>query len=156
MYSRTIIIGNLARDIEKINTSSGAVLGKGSIAYSDGYGDKKKTHFIDFVAFSKTAEALNNYTRKGSKVMLEGVIQFEQWTAQDGTNRNKHALRVDTMKMLDSKPKDQGQESNYNQANSNYNQPQPQYTAQSNYPEANTRQEHKIPEIDIEEEQIPF
>lgn len=40
------------------------------------------------------------YLKKGSKVLLEGRLVFEQWSAQDGTNRSKHSLRVDTMKML--------------------------------------------------------
>lgn len=111
MYSSTTIIGNLSKDISLTYVPSGTAVAKTSIAYSDGFGENKKTHFIDVVAWGKTAEALNSYCKKGSKVLLVGVVQLEQWTAQDGTNRSKHSLRVDTMKMLDSKK--QNQENSY-------------------------------------------
>ena len=122
--------------------------------------------------FGRSAEVANQYLRKGSKVLLEGRLVFEQWTAQDGTNRSKHALRVDTMKMLDSKSDSQnlGQDNSqvgynnpnngYNQAPSNqYNQPQ-QNAGESNYGGMNKGQqkapEQNIPEIDIDDDEIPF
>ena len=52
---------------------------------------------------SKSAEVANQYLKKGSKVLLEGRLIFEQWTVQDGSTRSRHSLRVDTLKMLDSK-----------------------------------------------------
>ncbi len=92
--------------------------------------------FLDFNIFGRSAEVANQYLRKGSKVLLEGRLVFEQWTAQDGTNRSKHALRVDTMKMLDSKADSQNMsganmnnqnsynQNSYNPQGSQYNQPQ--------------------------------
>ena len=104
MYSSTTIVGNLSKDIALTYVPSGTAVAKTSIAYSDGFGENKKTHFIDVVVWGKTAEAFNNYCKKGSKVLLVGVVQLEQWTAQDGSSRSKHSLRVEEMKMLDSKP----------------------------------------------------
>ena len=106
MYSSTTIVGNLSKDIALTYVPSGTAVAKTSIAYSDGFGENKKTHFIDVVVWGKTAEAFNNYCKKGSKVLLVGVVQLEQWTAQDGSSRSKHSLRVEEMKMLDSKPND--------------------------------------------------
>lgn len=145
MYSKTITIGNLTKDISLSYTPTGTAIGRTSIAYTEGFGDNKKSHFMDVTAWGKTAETMEKYLRKGSKVMLEGVVQFEQWTSQDGSNRSKHALRVETMKMLDSKSD--------NQSSNTQQQPQqPQYTNQYQVPV----QEHKIPEIDIEDLEIPF
>jgi len=53
--------------------------------------------------FGRSAEIANQYLKKGSKVLLEGRLIFEQWTAKDGTKRNRHSLRVETMKMLANK-----------------------------------------------------
>lgn len=108
MYSKTIMIGNLTKDIEIRYLPSGAAISKSAIATSHKYKSavgeqKEEVCFIDFNIFGKAAEIANQYLHKGSKVMLEGRIVLEQWQAQDGSNRSKHSLRVDTMKMLDGK-----------------------------------------------------
>lgn len=107
MYNKTIILGNLTKDIELRYLPSGSAIAKSSIVYTTGFGDNKKSHFIDVTFFGKLAETANQFLKKGSKVLLEGEIHFEQWTAQDGSNRSKHSLKVDEMKMLDSKPTQQ-------------------------------------------------
>ena len=142
MYSSTTIVGNLSKDIALTYVPSGTAVAKTSIAYSDGFGENKKTHFIDVVVWGKTAEALNSYCKKGSKVLLVGVVQWEQWKDKDGSNRSKHSLRVEEMKMLDSKPND-----------GNSQQPQPkQYQKQENKLLTN-----EVPDIDIEiEDTVPF
>lgn len=179
MYNKVVMVGNLTRDIELRYMPNGAALAKGAIATSHRYktqtGEQKdEVCFLDFNIFGRSAEVANQYLRKGSKVLLEGRLVFEQWTAQDGTNRSKHALRVDTMKMLDSKADSQnlGQNSGqvgYNSPQNNYGQPQqsqynqPQQNAsQNSYGGMNNNQtaqkapEQNIPEIDIDDDEIPF
>ncbi len=142
MYNKVIMVGNLTRDIELRYLPSGAAVAKSAIATSYNYktssGDKKdEVCFLDFNIFNRSAEIANQYLRKGSKVLLEGRLVFEQWTAQDGTNRSRHSLRVDNMKMLDGKEDNQGQ-------------------SQSEYQEPKQNSGYKIPEIDIDEDKIPF
>ena len=101
------MIGNLTRDIELKYLPSGSAIAKSAIATSHKYKmqngeQKEEVCFLDFTVFGKGAEILNQYVKKGSKVMLEGRLIFEQWQANDGTNRNRHTLRVDEFKFLDS------------------------------------------------------
>ena len=108
MYNKTILVGNLTKDIELKYLASGAAIGKSSIATSYKYKtasseQKEETCFLDFNMFGRSAEVANQYLKKGSKVLLEGRLIFEQWTAKDGTKRNRHSLRVETMKMLANK-----------------------------------------------------
>lgn len=177
MYNKVVMVGNLTRDIELRYMPNGAALAKGAIATSHRYktqtGEQKdEVCFLDFNIFGRSAEVANQYLRKGSKVLLEGRLVFEQWTAQDGTNRSKHALRVDSMKMLDSKADSQnmGQDNQvgYNNPQNSYNQPQqnqynqPQQNAgQNSYGGMNNQAmqkapEQNIPEIDIDDDEIPF
>ena len=178
MYNKTIMVGNLTRDIELRYLPSGAAIAKSAIATSYKYktasGEQKdEVCFLDFNMFGRSAEVANQYLRKGSKVLLEGRLVFEQWTAQDGTNRNKHSLRVETMKMLDSKSDSTNNNAGGNQSHNpqgSYNQPaQNQYNnasnaqntqgSQNNYGgnnQAPVVPEQKIPEIDIDEDEIPF
>jgi single-strand DNA-binding protein len=153
------MVGNLTRDIELKYIPSGAAIAKSAIATSHKYKmqsgeQKEEVCFLDFVVFGKSAEILNQYVRKGSKVLLEGRLVLNRWTAQDGTNRSNHTLNVESFKFLDSKGSTDNQGANqYNQnQNQNYNQ-QPQNSMQQNTP---VQQEQKIPEIDINEDEIPF
>lgn len=177
MYNKVIMVGNLTRDIELRYLPSGAAIAKSAIATSFKYksqaGEQKdEVCFLDFNIFGRSAEVANQYLRKGSKVLLEGRLVFEQWTAQDGTNRNRHSLRVDSMKMLDSKAdsmNNAGDNQGYNPQGGGYNQPagnqynnnSSQYGQQNNYGgnQASAQQampEQKIPEIDIDDDEIPF
>lgn len=148
MYNKVIMVGNLTKDIELRYLPSGAGIAKSAIATSFKYktatGEQKdEVCFLDFNIFGRSAEVASQYLRKGSKVLLEGRLVFEQWTAQDGTNRNRHSLRVDTMKMLDSKSD--------NQQSNSYQQPQ-----QNQYQAQERTGDQRIPEIDIDESEIPF
>lgn len=174
MYNKVVMIGNLTRDIELKYLPSGAAISKSAIATSYKYKastgeQKEEVCFLDFNIFGRTAEVANQYLRKGSKVLLEGRLVLEQWTAQDGTNRSKHSLRVDTMKMLDSKADSQNNKSEYasgdygQQNASAYNnsvqQPNNYTGAQASGGmggNASSQAAHTIPEIDIDEDEIPF
>lgn len=142
MYNKTIMVGNLTRDIELKYLPSGSAVAKSSIASSYRYKSqtgeqKEEVCFLEFNMFGRSAEVANQYLKKGSKVLLEGRLVLEQWTAQDGSSRSRHSLRVEEIKMLDSKPND---------GNSQQSQPQ-QYQ----------KQVANIPEIDLSmDESVPF
>jgi single-strand DNA-binding protein len=170
MYNKVIMVGNLTRDIELRYLPSGSAIAKSAIAtsfkYKSSTGEKKdEVCFLDFNMFGRSAEVANQYLKKGSKVLLEGRLVFEQWTAQDGSTKSRHSLRVDNMTMLDSKgdSTNAGDNQGYNPQGS-YNQPAAaaQYnepTSQGNYGGINQSKpkiEQRIPEIDIDEDEIPF
>ncbi len=165
MYNKVIMVGNLTRDIELRYLPSGSAIAKSAVAtsykYKSSTGEQKdEVCFLDFNIFGRSAEVANQYLKKGSKVLLEGRLVFEQWTAQDGSTRSRHSLRVDAMKMLDSKGDSgmAGDNQGYNPQGS-YNQPaniqydEPSYGGMN---QAKQKVEHKIPEIDIDEDEIPF
>jgi single-strand DNA-binding protein len=160
MFNKIIMVGYLTRDIVLRYLPSGSAVAKSAIATSHKFKSQSgeqidEVCFLDFTVFGRSAKICNQYLRKGSKVLLEGRLIFEQWTTQDGTNRNRHSLRVDTMKMLDSK--NSGENTGYNPANYQ-NQP----SATSSNPESNHNYQspgamnRDIPEIDIDDDEIPF
>lgn len=114
MFNKVILVGNLTRDIELRYMPSGAALAKSAIATTHKYKDQlnnqqEEVCFIDFSIFGRAAEVANQYLKKGSKVLLEGRLVFEQWTAQDGSTRSRHSLKVETLKMLDTKTQETNQ-----------------------------------------------
>ena len=112
MFNKIILVGNLTRDIELRYSQGGMGIAKTAIATSRKFtsnGEKKEeVCFVDITFFGRSAEVANQYLRKGSKILVEGRLNFEQWVDQNGAKRSKHSVTVETMQMLDSKGDNQG------------------------------------------------
>jgi len=130
MYNHVVMVGNLTRDIERKNLPSGGIVAKTAIAtsykYKSATGEQKEeVCFLEVNIFGVYAEIASKYLRKGSKVLLEGRLIFEQWNAQDGSPKSRHSLRVTELKMLDSKPQNvqpnQNNQNEYRQSEENFN-----------------------------------
>ena len=153
MFNKIILVGHLTRDIELRYSPSGAAIGKSAIAVTRKYstnGEKREEIcFVDITFFGKSAEIANQYLTKGSKLLIEGVLKFEQWTDQNGQSRSKHSISVESMEMLGSKDQNTQQGSNWQNARSQ-NAPQrkaePQY---SDVPDIDTSDNMEYAEKDI-------
>jgi len=172
MYNRVILVGNLTRDIELRYLQSGTAVGKAGIAtnrrFKSASGEQREeVMFIDINFFGRTAEIANQYLRKGSKVLVEGRLVLEQWTAQDGTKRSRHSITVENMQMLDSRGENSGMRDNsgynnsYSQPNNSggySNPPQQNSYSQPSAPQTQRTPapQESVPEIDIDEDEIPF
>ncbi|OHE20562.1 MAG: single-stranded DNA-binding protein [Sulfurimonas sp. RIFOXYD12_FULL_36_11] len=175
MYNKVILVGNLTRDIELRYSQGGMGIASTGLATSRKFtvnGEKKEeVCFVDITFFARSAEIANQYLRKGSKILVEGRLNFDQWVDQNGQKRSKHSVVVETMQMLDSKNDNQNandykpqqaqnQQQGYQQPN--YQQQQPQsYQQQSTQQQAYSQSKqmpssNSIPEIDIDEDEIPF
>ena len=174
MFNKIILAGNLTRDIELIYTQSGTGIAKTAIATSRKFtsnGEKKEeVCFVDVTFFGRSAEVANQYLRKGSKILVEGRLSFEQWVDQNGQKRSKHSVIVESMQMLDSRSDNQSNNSQANyqqqaqQSTQQYQQPtqqpatayQPQNMQQHGQPEQHRQPQQSLPEIDVNEDEIPF
>jgi single-strand DNA-binding protein len=111
MFNKIILVGNLTRDIELRYSQAGMGIAKTAIATSRKFtsnGEKKEeVCFVDITFFGRSAEVANQYLRKGSKILVEGRLNFEQWVDQNGQKRSKHSVIVETMQMLDSRSDNQ-------------------------------------------------
>jgi len=149
MYNKIILAGNLSKDIEIRYTQGGTAIANTAIATTrkfkgaDGT-PKEEVLFVDVTFFGRSAEVANQYLRKGSKVLLDGRLKLDQWTAQDGSKRSKHSVSVESMQMLGSKNEAAPMGGN------GYSQPASSVPAAAPQPTSN------IPEIDINEDEIPF
>ena len=108
MFNKVIMAGNLTRDVEIRYLPNGSAVSNTAIAVSRKFtaqnGEKKEeTCFIDITFFGRSAEIANQYLKRGSKVLVEGRLDFDQWTDQNGQKRSKHSIVVEAMQMLDSK-----------------------------------------------------
>jgi len=127
------LIGNLTKDVETKNTTTGKVVGNGAIAtnrsYIDASGQKQQiSQFHNFVVWNKQAEALAKWTKKGDKIYLEGELTHRSYDAQDGTKRYITEIVISGFEFLP-----------------NGRKPEEARSQQNNAPE-------EIPTIEVEEE----
>ncbi len=159
MFNKVILVGNLTRDIEIRYLPSGQALAKTAIATNRKYkvnGEpKEEVCFIDITFWGRSAEVANQYLRRGSKVLVEGRLNFEQWTNQEGKKQSRHSVTVENMQML---PKSDSDGGGYQpqQSQSQTQQPAQQQQPQQSYQKPYANEPEKIPEIDINEDDIPF
>jgi len=147
MFNQITLLGNLTRDIELRFSQNGNAIANTGIATAHKFtsnGEKKEeTMFIDLTFFSKSAEIANQYLRKGSKVFITGRLTLEQWEDKtDGKKRSKHTVIVETMKMLDNKSDGESENTRGTNAPVQY--------------EKEKLPQNNLPEIDINEDEIPF
>lgn len=160
MFNKVILVGNLTRDCELRYLPSGSAVCTTGIAtnrrFKNQMGEQKEeVCFIDITFFGRTAEIANQYLSRGKKVLVEGRLKLDQWTDQTGAKRSKHSVTVDTLQMLDAK-----NDANSNYAPNNTNDYQSNsYQNQNSYQQPTNEARHsgnEIPDIDIDEDEIPF
>lgn len=135
MFNRIVLVGNLTKPIELRYTQNGAAIGSTGIAVTRKYtlnGEKREeTCFIDITFFGKQAETANQYLGKGSKLLIEGRLKFDQWQDNNGQNRSKHTVAVENMEMLGGGQQQGGYSQNSNQG---YQQSAPKKSQQQKPP----------------------
>lgn len=94
--NRVFLMGNLTRDPEIRYTPSGKAVGDLRMAInrryktSDGE-DRDETCYVGIVVWGRQAETCGEYLRKGSPLLVEGRLQYDEWE-KEGQKFNR--LRV--------------------------------------------------------------
>lgn len=142
--NKAMVIGNLTRDPELKQTTSGHSVCSFGVAtnrvWNDSSGQKQEqVEFHNVVAWGKLAEICSQYLGKGRKVYIDGRLQTRDWEGQDGVRRYRTEIIAENMIMLD-------------RAGGSVNQssaPVPSAPAPKDEPSAN-------PDDEIKVEDIPF
>lgn len=114
--NRVTLIGNLGNDPEIKFLTNGDAVCNLSIATSESWKDKstgqpqERTEWHRVVFFRKPADIIAEYTKKGSKLYIEGSLQTRKWQDKDGIDRYTTEIRGDQFQFLDSKGDNQGQQ----------------------------------------------
>ncbi len=89
--NKVFVLGNLTRDPELRQTSGGQSVCSFGVATNTFFTDKsgqkqKKAEFHNIVAWSRQAEVINQFLKKGSLVLVEGRLQTRSWQDSQGQN----------------------------------------------------------------------
>ena len=107
--NKVFLTGRVTREWEIRATSNGTTIARNSIAVDSGYGDNKRTDFINLTAFGKTAETLEKYGFKGQKLLIEGRIQTGSYE-KDGVKHSTTDIIVDRSEFLSFKDNNASEE----------------------------------------------
>ncbi|MEO0482049.1 MAG: single-stranded DNA-binding protein [Planctomycetota bacterium] len=106
--NKVMLMGNLTRDIEMRHTNSGSGVANFGLAINRVYyvGDggarekREETTFVDCEAWGRTGEVMSQYLAKGRPVFVEGRLKLDQWQDQQGQNRSKLKIVVESFEFV--------------------------------------------------------
>lgn len=153
-----ILNGRLVRDVDMRFANSGTAIANFTIAVNQSRKNEngeREADFINCVAFSKTAETIANYFKKGSMIGIVGEYRNNNYVKEDGTKVYKDNVVVDSFSFRESKKDNNDQ----------------QHTQQNNFKQEsmpgmdsrgfNTNQQNNAPfgnssNININDDDLPF
>lgn len=108
------LMGNLTRDPESRTLPSGTKVADLGLAVNEAYKDKEgkmveKPVFVDIVTWGRQAETCGEYLEKGSRVLVEGRLQLDQWETDQGEKRSRLRVRANRVQFLGRNGKSNGQ-----------------------------------------------
>lgn len=95
-----VLVGRLTREAD-MRSKDDKAIAKFSLAVNRM--KKDEADFINCTAFGKTAEIVEKYTRKGSRVAVRGKIQTGSYTNKEGQKVYTTDVIVDDLQLLDPK-----------------------------------------------------
>jgi single-strand DNA-binding protein len=95
-------LGRLTRELELKSSTSGTSYLTNSIACDRKYGEKK-TDFYEIKAFGKTAEAMDKFLHKGSKIFVDGELQTDEYTDKNGIKKQTTSIVVSSWEFAEAK-----------------------------------------------------
>jgi len=104
--NKVMLIGRLGADPELKYTPNGAAVLSISIATNTSWKDQdgkaqEKTEWHRVSIWRKTAEVVNQYAKKGSRIYVEGKLTTRSWTDKDGVKRYTTEVQADQIQLLE-------------------------------------------------------
>ncbi len=113
----------LGRDAELRSTQNGKQVLNFAGAYDVGYGQNKKTQWIDCSLWGDRGVSIQQYMKKGTQVVINGDdLELETYPKNDGTQGSKLKCRVVSLEFAGSRQ--DNAEPNMNQAPQHQTAPQ--------------------------------
>jgi single-strand DNA-binding protein len=105
--NRVVLVGRLTRDPELRALPSGINVCGLRVACNssrrDAEGDyQEKPNYFDVSVYGGQAETVSRYMHKGSRVAVDGRLEWREWESADHQRRQAVSVVADTVQFLDS------------------------------------------------------
>lgn len=165
MINKVVLVGRLTKDIEVRKTQSGLSVTSFTVACNRrSTNGGNEADFINCTAWRQAADFLGNYATKGALVGVEGRISTRNYTNNAGQKVYVTEVVCDQVQLLESKSKNQGNDSSYNNSynnnsngyqNNNYSNQSSSFTKN----DSGMSQDNGFddtPSLDISSDDLPF
>ena len=108
--NKVFLLGNVGKDPEIRSTAGGMIVASFSLATADRQKDQQgnwqdKTEWHNLVAFSRTAEIVRDYVKKGTQLFIEGKIQTRSWDDKEsGQKKYRTEILINETSLLGGGP----------------------------------------------------
>lgn len=105
--NRVVLIGRLTRDPELRALPSGTSVCSLRIACNSSRKDTdgefvERPNFFDVSVYGAPGESVSNYMRRGSRVAIDGRLEWREWETAEQERRQAVSVVADTVQFLDS------------------------------------------------------
>jgi len=100
-FNRIIMIGNLTRDPDYKQLTSGQAVCRLGLASNRQFKNKstgsmvQEVCYVDIDVWGAQAESCRQYLQKGRAVLVEGRLKLDTWEDPQGQSRSKHTIVAD-------------------------------------------------------------
>lgn len=156
------LAGYLTRDPELRFTNSGIPVCNFGLAVNRRGNNTDAVDFFDVTVWREAGEAVANYMKKGSAVLVAGRIEFQQFEDRAGNKRSKHVFVANEVQFLDRKSDSNGggqrnSDQEFEDASGYSSTPQGQQRRQARQPQPQRRPQQPDPDLNEEDfDDIPF
>ena len=107
-FNKVVLVGNMTRDPEFRTIANGTPVVEVGLAVNERRRDAggnavEETSFFDVTVWSRNAEIIRDYTRKGSPLLVEGRLKQDVWEQPDGQKRSKIKIIAERVVLLGSR-----------------------------------------------------
>ena len=108
--------GRLTKDPDSRTTSSGTLVCDFSLAVDRKFKreGQPSADFLNFTAFGKTAEFVEKWVHKGTKLVVQSTLQNNNYQGRDGKTVYRNTLMVESVEFAESKAASQKANANNN------------------------------------------
>ena len=108
-FNKVIIMGNITRDPELMQTKNGTSICRFSVAVNRSYNSqdgstRDETCFVEVDSFGRTAENIAKFFNKGKPILIEGRLRQDSWEdKQTGQRRSRIRIVAENLQLLGSR-----------------------------------------------------
>jgi single-strand DNA-binding protein len=112
--NRVVIVGRLTRDVKLRSLPSGRSVASLRIACNssrkDGEQTTERPNYFDVTVYGAPAESVARYTAKGSRVGIDGRLEWREWENSEQQRRQAVSIVADVVQFLDGRGGRAGQD----------------------------------------------
>lgn len=111
--NKVILVGNLGKDPDFKQFETGSLCNVSlatTLVSKDKTTNEKReeTEWHSLVFYNRLAEIVNTYLKKGASIYVEGRLRTRKWQTEDGQDKYRTEIVVETMQMLGGRGGEEG------------------------------------------------